>query len=71
METTPIPVCRFLRTKKTIGFVVDGAVVPWESGEDATAAYWCVASAGPIGPDDALAHPHACRGGRICYRERS
>lgn len=70
METPRPPVCRLLKTKKTIGVVVDGAVVPWESGDDPTAAYWCIATTAPVGPDDALAHPHACLSGRACFRER-
>jgi hypothetical protein len=62
-------VCRFLRTKQTVT-VVDGTVIPWERGENAAAAYWCLATSGPAGPDDALVHPHECRGMRICYRAR-
>lgn len=67
----PVPrVCRLLKTRRTLGSVVDGKVVPWEAGEDPTAAYWCIASSGPVGPDDGIAHPHACLDGRACYRVR-
>jgi hypothetical protein len=63
-------VCRFLRTKQTLAFVVGGEVMPWEAGENPAAAYWCLATSSPVGPDDALVHPHHCLGARGCYRAR-
>lgn len=63
-------VCRYLRTKQALASVVEGEVVPWEAGDNTAAAYWCLATSGPVGPDDALVHPHHCRGARTCYRAR-
>jgi hypothetical protein len=70
LEDAPA-VCRFLRTKQTSPTVVGDVAMPWEAGENASAAYWCVATSSPAGPDDALVHPHDCRRARICFRERS
>ena len=65
-----VDVCRFLRTKQTSGTVMDGTVVPWEAGHDTAAAYHCLVTQTPVGPDDQLVHPHGCREGRTCFRRR-
>ncbi|MHB0972394.1 MAG: hypothetical protein ACYC7A_12755 [Thermoanaerobaculia bacterium] len=61
------PVCRWLRTKQNLGTYIDGAILPWESGANTAAAYWCLHTSGPVGPDDGVAHPHECRLGRVCF----
>jgi hypothetical protein len=61
----PAP-CRCLRTKTAFGSVVGED--PWETGESATAAYWCLSTMEPVGPDQNFVHPHVCHGGRGCYR---
>jgi hypothetical protein len=71
VDRTSVPaVCRFLRTKQTLAYGVEGDAIPWEAGENAAAAYWCLATSAPVGPDDALVHPHHCLGARGCYRAR-
>jgi len=62
-------VCRMLRTKTAFGTTAGGH--DWQSGESVTAAYWCLGTMQSAGPDDALAHPHACRAGRECFRPGS
>lgn len=64
-------VCRYLRTKQTAPTVIDDVVLPWEAGENADAAYHCLMTQSPIGPDDGLVHPHDCREGRVCFRLKS
>ena len=59
-------VCRLLRTKTAFG-TTDGGH-DWRSGESSTAAYWCLSTMQSAGPDDLLAHPHACRDGRGCFQ---
>lgn len=61
-----IPVCRLLRTKTSFGTTAGDHT--WRSGESITAAYWCLSTMQTAGPDDALAHPHACREGRGCFQ---
>lgn len=63
-------VCRLLRTKQTNGIIIGGAVVPWESGDSTTAAYWCLGTMESSGPDEGLAHPHHCGASRRCYKAR-
>jgi hypothetical protein len=59
-------VCRLLRTKTAFGQVGPGA--PWKLGHSTTAAYWCLATMEPFGPDEAYCHPHVCGEGRACFR---
>lgn len=61
--------CRYIRTKTAFGDSV--GYTPWQNGESATASYWCLQTMGACGPDDALVHPHSCRGGRGCFAKRS
>lgn len=66
---TPAPapaVCTLLRTKTAFGTFDAGH--DWQSGSSSTAAYWCLATMLTSGPDDGLAHAHACREGRRCFR---
>ncbi|HVR43103.1 MAG TPA: hypothetical protein VMS56_06605 [Thermoanaerobaculia bacterium] len=63
-------VCRRLRTKSTFGAVIGGELVPWEAGENAAASYWCLATSGPAGPDEAPVHPRSCLPGRECWRQK-
>lgn len=69
-EVSEGPVCRRLRTKTAFGTLVGDCsleAAPWESGASTTAVYWCLGTMSSCGPDDQLAHPHECRGGRSCY----
>lgn len=61
-------VCRHLRTKTAFGHLVGHN--PWQAGGSSTAVYWCLKTMETIGPDDAIAHPHNCKAGRGCWRER-
>jgi hypothetical protein len=67
--TTPA-VCRMLRTKTALGNYVGDDYSPWELAESTTAAYWCLCTMTPAGPDDHFAHPDQCREGRCCYQAR-
>jgi hypothetical protein len=67
---TAPPVCRWLRTRQTLGTYLDGVVLPWEAGENTSAAYRCLHTSGPVGPDDLIVHPHECRAGRVCFLGR-
>jgi len=62
--TVPV-VCRMLRTKRGFGSPVGGP--RWQDGGSATAAYWCLRTMEPAGPDDGYAHPHVCGEGRSCF----
>ncbi|MGA7614720.1 MAG: hypothetical protein WBX15_06000 [Thermoanaerobaculia bacterium] len=61
-------VCHHLRTKQTAATVIDGAALPWQMGENASACYWCIATTGPVGPDERPVHPRSCLDGRSCWR---
>jgi hypothetical protein len=63
----PSSVCRKLRTKTAFGTYTSTGD-DWRLGTSTTAAYWCLESMTTAGPDDLLAHPHACQAGRSCYR---
>ena len=69
-ETTRPVVCRRLRTKTAFGTLVGDTteIAPWVLGASTTAVYWCLATMTSCGPDDALAHPHACTEGRGCFK---
>jgi hypothetical protein len=64
-------VCRYLRTRQTAPTVIDGEAFPWEAGRDTAAAFWCLHTSSPVGPDDALVHPHECHAARGCFREKA
>lgn len=66
----PVVVCRRLRTKTAFGALVTDCsleAAPWDTGASTTAVYWCLGTMGSAGPDDGLAHPHACHEGRACF----
>ena len=70
-EPDPPPtVCRMLRTKTAFGTYTStgGDGGDWRTGESSTAVYWCLETMGTAGPDDRLAHPHRCCGGRSCFK---
>jgi hypothetical protein len=58
-------VCRFVRSKGA--GVAYGDPVRWENGFFPTAVFWCLRTAGPVGPDDGFVHPHVCISGRECF----
>jgi len=58
-------VCRWLRCRSHYGRALDG---DWESGLSPVESYWCLRTAEPVGPDDALAHATECGAGRGCFR---
>jgi len=62
--------CRMLRTKTYFSRYTNenGDTHDWSSGESSTAAYWCLATMGPVGPDDGFVHPHDCSNGRACFK---
>jgi hypothetical protein len=60
-------VCRCIRSKGAS--VIYGEPTQWESGYYPTAVFWCLNTAGPVGPDDGFVHPHVCVAGRDCFRE--
>jgi hypothetical protein len=63
-------VCRMLRTKTFFGTYtsVGGDDGDWRAGDSSTAVYWCLDTMETAGPDDRLAHPHECCGGRQCFK---
>jgi hypothetical protein len=63
-QAAPV-VCRYLRSKGA--GVVYGDAVRWENGYFPTAVFWCLATVEPVGPDDGIAHPHACIASRSCF----
>jgi hypothetical protein len=56
-------VCRRLRTKTAFS-----ASALWKLGRSTTAAYWCLDTMEPFGPDGRFCHPHECGERRSCYR---
>jgi hypothetical protein len=67
LDNSTTKVCRMLRTKTFFGTYTSTGE-DWSTGDSPTAVYWCLQTMATAGPDDQLAHPHACRGGRGCYR---
>lgn len=59
-------VCRKLRTKVAFG-AMPTVVRDWRLAESTTAVYWCLATMECAGPDECLAHPHACGRDRVCF----
>jgi hypothetical protein len=57
--------CRHLRTKMM------SVVEEWEEHAaefpSTSAAYWCLKTMGPVGPDDGPASLDDCRQGRTCF----
>ena len=63
-DTRP-EICQHIRAKG--GGLARDAPVTWQSGYYASAVFWCLTTANPIGPDDGFVHPHECIDGRACY----
>jgi hypothetical protein len=61
--------CAYLRAKTAFGSLEPGAP-DWQTGDDPTACYWCLATMSTAGPDDGLVHAHHCRAGRDCFESR-
>lgn len=59
-------VCRRLRTKTAFGVAASEAL--WKLGDSTTAAYWCLSTMEPFGPDGSFCHPHRCGEERSCYQ---
>ena len=69
-EKTETHYCRFLRGKNAYG-TLEGGDRPFLSIDPATTYYWCIRTAGPVGPDDRPVHGLLCnRPDRTCFRER-
>jgi hypothetical protein len=58
-------VCRCLRTKMQYVVGPDGEGV-WDR-TSSSAGYWCLRTMYPMGPDEGLVTPGACRQGRECF----
>jgi hypothetical protein len=65
----PSPICRLLRTKTAFASGEEGGL--WQLGASTTAAYWCLATMEPFGPDESYCHPHVCGDERACYVPRA
>lgn len=66
-EPAPLPrICRRLRTKTAFG--QRGSDALWKLGRSTTAAYWCLDTMEPFGPDGTFCHPDRCGAARGCYR---
>ncbi len=59
------PLCRMLRTKTAFG---GGRDALWDAAPSTTAAWWCLATMEPFGPDAGYCHPTRCGERRRCYR---
>ena len=70
VDVHPPVVCRLLRTKTAFGTLVGDRSnpAPWQAGVSTTAVYWCLGTMASAGPDESLAHPHACCGSRSCFQ---
>lgn len=64
---SPVGRCRLLRTKMM------HVTVEWDShaaeSASGSASWWCVRTAGPVGPDERPATLEECRAGRPCFEE--
>jgi hypothetical protein len=62
----PAERCRHLRTKMM------SVVTDWDEHAaeypSTSAAYWCLKTMGPVGPDDSPADLDDCRAGRPCFQ---
>ena len=58
--------CRCIRTKTMYGTFV-GNAEDWETGVASTAAFWCMKTMGPAGPDEHFVHISQCGPTRSCY----
>ncbi len=62
----PATCCRHLRTKMM------SVVMDWDEHAaeypSTSAAYWCLKTMGPVGPDDGPAELDDCRAGRPCFQ---
>lgn len=61
------PPCQLLKAKNSFGMLEQGGE-SWAGIEDPNAQYWCIRTAGAIGPDNGLVGPDVCVRGRKCYR---
>ncbi|MFO0983402.1 MAG: hypothetical protein U1E76_16995 [Planctomycetota bacterium] len=57
--------CRSLRTKSM--YIIEERQESDVRVDPGTAAYWCLKTMAPIGPDDCRAHVEGCRAHRACY----
>jgi len=60
------PPCRFLKAKNSFGMVESGGD-SWLGIDDANAQYWCVQTAGAVGPDNGFVSTGKCVKGRKCF----
>jgi hypothetical protein len=68
-KTKDLP-CRYLRAKNSFGMLEVGGK-SWSGVDDPNAQYWCVRTAGAIGPDNGIVSARVCRFGRKCFREEA
>lgn len=61
------PTCRLLKAKNSFGMLESGGNF-WHGVKDPSTQYWCVQTAGAIGPDNSFAGPEECVTGRKCFR---
>ena len=59
--------CRYIKSKNSFGMLEDGS--NWSGIEDPNATFWCIKSAGAIGPDNGVVGPKQCMAGRTCYTD--
>ena len=59
--------CRYLKAKNSFG-MLEGGDGLWRGPEDASTQFWCVRSAGPVGPDNGPVGPKLCVEGRKCFK---
>jgi len=67
MSEKTVTYCRYLRGKNAYGTLEGGdrPIIPVDPG---TTSYWCIRTAGPVGPDDSPVYPAACiRHERKCF----
>ncbi len=70
MSEKQVHYCRYLRGKNAFG-TLEGGDRPFVFIDPGTTTYWCVRTAGPVGPDDGPVHLHACTGpDRACFVQR-
>jgi hypothetical protein len=65
---TDVKVCRCLRTKTIYGNFA-GDFETWHDSVASSAAFWCLKTMGPAGPDEHFVHVGQCGPHRSCYEE--
>lgn len=70
MEAGNKNLCRFLRARNPYG-MMEGGEHPWLLLDDANTIFWCINSAGAMGPDSGLVSPKRCIEGRTCFEPES